>query len=181
MANQKKTVQFDHFHPYYLAQDENGASREHLYDLRALLEHVMSHPFSETKKKILGDTHMFHKCRRDDQLNVWELQILHLREKILPGIVFIQSNSHREPKRHHGQHVKLHFQFIQPHADYGHGLVPVNKGCILQRDVKITEPFPDGMDFGFIAALNGLQQVFYLTAVQLFFAEVILAESDITP
>ena len=86
MANQKKTVQFDHFHPYYLAQDENGASREHLYDLRALLEHVMSHPFSETKKKILGDTHMFHKCRRDDQLNVWELQILHLREKILPGI-----------------------------------------------------------------------------------------------
>lgn len=26
MANQKKTVQFDHFHPYYLAQDENGAS-----------------------------------------------------------------------------------------------------------------------------------------------------------
>ena len=35
MANQKKTVQFDHFHPYYLAQDENGASREHLYDLRA--------------------------------------------------------------------------------------------------------------------------------------------------
>lgn len=86
MANQKKTVQFDHFHPYYLAQDENGASREHLYDLRALLEHVMSHPFSETKKKILGDTHMFHKCRRDDQLNVWELQILHFREKILPGI-----------------------------------------------------------------------------------------------
>lgn len=86
MANQKKTVQFDHFHPYYLAQDENGASREHLYDLRALLEHVMSQPFSETKKKILGDTHMFHKCRRDDQLNVWELQILHLREKILPGI-----------------------------------------------------------------------------------------------
>lgn len=29
---------------------------------------------------------MFHTCRYDDQLHVWELQILHLREKILPGI-----------------------------------------------------------------------------------------------
>ena len=86
MANQTKTVQFDHFRPYYLAQDENGVSREHLYDLRTLLEYVRFQPFSETKKKILGDTHMFHKCRHDDQLNIWELQILHLREKILPGI-----------------------------------------------------------------------------------------------
>ena len=86
MANQKKTVQFDHFRPYYLAQDEHGVPQEHLYDLRALLEHVTSRPFPETKKKILGDTHMFHTCRHDDRLNVWELQILHLREKILPGI-----------------------------------------------------------------------------------------------
>lgn len=37
------------------------------------------------------------------------------------------------------------------------------------------------MGFRFIATFNGLQQVFYLTAVQLLFAEVILAESDITP
>ena len=56
MANQTKTVQFDHFRPYYLAQDENGVSREHLYDLRTLLEYVRSQPFSETKKKILGAT-----------------------------------------------------------------------------------------------------------------------------
>lgn len=86
MANQKKTVQFDHFRPYYLTTDENGISHEHVYNLRALLQHVMGRPFSETKKKILGDTHMFHVCRYDDQLHVWELQILHLREKILPGI-----------------------------------------------------------------------------------------------
>ena len=51
MANQKKTVQFDHFRPYYLAQDEHGVPQEHLYDLRALLEHVTSRPFPETKKK----------------------------------------------------------------------------------------------------------------------------------
>lgn len=86
MANQKKTVQFDHFRPYYLATDENGISHERVYNLNALLQHVMSHSYSETKKKILGDTHMFHACRYDDELHVWELQILHLREKILPGI-----------------------------------------------------------------------------------------------
>lgn len=86
MANQKKTVQFDHFRPYYLTTDENSVSREQVYNLHVLLQYVMGRPFSETKKKILGDTHMFHACRYDDQLHVWELQILHLREKILPGI-----------------------------------------------------------------------------------------------
>lgn len=86
MPNQKKEVQFDHFRPYYLTTDENGVSHEHVYNLNALLRHVMSCPYSETKKKILGDTHMFHACRYDEDLHVWELQILHLREKILPGI-----------------------------------------------------------------------------------------------
>lgn len=86
MPNQKKTVQFDHFRPYYLTTDENGVSHEHVYNLNALLRYVISCPYSETKKRILGDTHMFHTCRYDEDLHVWELQILHLREKILPGI-----------------------------------------------------------------------------------------------
>lgn len=86
MPNQRKPVQFDHFRPYYLTTDENGVSHEHIYNLNALLQHVMSCPFSDTKKKILGDTHMFHTCRYDEDLHMWELQILHLREKILPGI-----------------------------------------------------------------------------------------------
>lgn len=29
---------------------------------------------------------MFHTCRYDEDLHMWELQILHLRERILPGI-----------------------------------------------------------------------------------------------
>ncbi len=86
MANSKKTVQFDHFRPYYMVVNGSDASNEHLYDLCHLLQYVADHPFCETRKKILGDTHMFHVCRYDDQLHIWELQILHLREKILPGI-----------------------------------------------------------------------------------------------
>lgn len=86
MANQKKIVQFDHFRPYYLSTDENGVSHEHVYDLSALLRYVASHPFNETKKRILGETHIFHTCRYDEELRIWELQLLHLREKVLPGI-----------------------------------------------------------------------------------------------
>lgn len=86
MANQKKTVQFNLFKAFFLKRDQDGTSREHTYDLSKMLQHVADHPFSETKKKILGETHMFHVCRRDEQLRVWELQILHLREKNLPGI-----------------------------------------------------------------------------------------------
>lgn len=86
MANQKKLVQFNLFRPYYLVKDEVGIAHEHIYDLSKLLQHVSTHSFSETKKKILGETHMFHVCRRDSNLRLWELQILHLREKSLPGI-----------------------------------------------------------------------------------------------
>ena len=90
MVNQKKTVRFDHFRPYYLTQDEDGASSEHLYQLNGLLSHVKkvaeNDSFYATGKKIMGDTHMFHICRHDEHLNIWELQILHLREKVLPGI-----------------------------------------------------------------------------------------------
>lgn len=86
MANQKKIVQFNLFRPYYLKKDEKGVSQEHVYDLAKLLQYVANQPFSDTKKKILGETHMFHVCRRNDDLSVWELQILHLREKSLPGI-----------------------------------------------------------------------------------------------
>lgn len=86
MANQRKNVQFDHFRPYYLKRNDDGSTQECAYDLKALLQYVASQPFTNTKKQILGDTHMFHVCKRDGQLKVWELQILHLREKLLPGI-----------------------------------------------------------------------------------------------
>ena len=86
MANQRKNVQFDHFRPYYLKRNDDGSTQECAYDLKALLQYVASQPFTNTKKQILGDTHMFHVCKRDGQLKVWELQVLHLREKLLPGI-----------------------------------------------------------------------------------------------
>ena len=86
MPDNKKTVRFDFFKPYYLITDDNGNTTEQLYDLSSLFQFVDERPFSETKKKVLGDTHMFHICKYHEERNIWELQVLHLREKMLPGI-----------------------------------------------------------------------------------------------
>lgn len=86
MANQTKQVQFDHFRPYYMQVNQHGTSVEHKYKLEALLKYVAEHPFTETQQRIQGDTHMFHVCAYHEDVHMWELQVLHLREKILPGI-----------------------------------------------------------------------------------------------
>lgn len=86
MANSKKIVQFDHFKPHYSYVDEDGVTHDRLFDLHTLLSEVAKHPFSESKKKVAGDMHMFHVCKYDEDLHVWEIQLLHLREKMLPGI-----------------------------------------------------------------------------------------------
>lgn len=86
MANSKKNIQFDHFKPHYAYTDKNGNIHDCLFDLHTLLSEVAKHPFSESKKKVAGDMHMFHVCEYDEELHVWEIQLLHLREKILPGI-----------------------------------------------------------------------------------------------
>lgn len=86
MGNLKKPVQFDHFKPRYSYVDKDGRTHDKAYNLHPLLTEIANHPFSETKRKIAGDTHMFHVCKYDEELHVWEIQLLHLREKILPGI-----------------------------------------------------------------------------------------------
>lgn len=86
MANSKKKIQFDHFKPRYSYVDRDGVTHDKVFDLHPLLTEVSKHPFSESKKKVSGDTHMFHVCRYDEDLQVWEIQLLHLREKVLPGI-----------------------------------------------------------------------------------------------
>lgn len=86
MANLKKEIRFDHFKPYFLHKNEDGCIQEHLYNLTPLFKFISNNPFSATKKNIMGDTQMFHTCKFDAEKRIWELQILHLREKMLPGI-----------------------------------------------------------------------------------------------
>lgn len=88
MASTTKTVQFDHLAPYYLETSECGGTSENRYDMSSLFAHISGLPSTETKKKIFGETHYFHKCCYDETNGLWELQILHLREKVVPGIAY---------------------------------------------------------------------------------------------
>lgn len=86
MAKNTKWIEFDLFRPYYLQTDEEGVTREYAYDLSLFFKHISQKPLTETKRKIYGDNHMFHKCVYNEEKKIWELQILHLREQVLPGI-----------------------------------------------------------------------------------------------
>ena len=86
MMTNKKTVQFDHLAPYYLVTGENGGTDERRYDLSRLLGHISQIQPVERKLRIYGEVHYFHKCKYDDRSNFWEIQMLHLREKVIPGI-----------------------------------------------------------------------------------------------
>lgn len=86
MSNKSKKIELDLFKPYFIQTDENGITRECAYDLSPFLKHVSKISFTQTKRKIYGDNHMFHKCVYYEDKKIWELQILHLREQILPGI-----------------------------------------------------------------------------------------------
>lgn len=86
MKNKTKTIQFDLLKPYFIQRNGDGFTEEKLYDLRAFFEYISNHPLVNTKKMVYGDYHMFYKCTHHDVDNIWELQLLHLREQILPGI-----------------------------------------------------------------------------------------------
>lgn len=86
MKKQTKWVEFDLFRPYYLIENENGTTKESPYDLKSFLNHISKYPLINTKRKILGDNYLFHVCQKEQNSSIWEIQILHLREQILPGI-----------------------------------------------------------------------------------------------
>ena len=84
--NKPKKIHFDLLKPYFIQDDKYGFTEEKVYDLKPFFEHISNNPLVHTKKKVYGDYHMFYKCKHHDTDNIWELQLLHLREQILPGI-----------------------------------------------------------------------------------------------
>lgn len=83
MASQKKTVQFDLFKAYYLKKNKDGSQQECLYDLTGLLQHIANHPFSDTKKKIFGDTQMF------GFLTGFGLYLMKIPDLVMPRLEFL--------------------------------------------------------------------------------------------
>lgn len=84
----KKSISFDHLQPKYTTfRDDEGNATVRTYQLDTLFKNIANLAFlTQTRKQINGDYYIFHVCQYDSALNIWELQILHLRDKMLPGI-----------------------------------------------------------------------------------------------
>ena len=72
------------------------------------------------------------------------------------------------------------FQLLELAAELGNGLLPLDKGLVLQLDIKSRKPFPNGVRFTLVTAFRGLQEVFYLTGVNGFRIVVILLKRHVT-
>ena len=82
---QKKSVRFDHLESTYTTYSNTTGSKT--YDLEELLKRIVKVDPLDTKKNINGDSYVFHVCKYHDEDKLWELRVLRIREKVLPGIL----------------------------------------------------------------------------------------------
>lgn len=82
---QKKSVRFDHLEPTYTSYSDVTGSET--YNLEELLKRVATVDPLDTQKNINGDSYVFHVCKYHDEEKLWELRVLRIREKVLPGIL----------------------------------------------------------------------------------------------
>lgn len=86
-SNATKNVSFDHLQAKYTTfRDKNQQAGLRTYDLESLFRKISETDLLKTKRIINGDQYLFHICKYHADIKLWELQILHLREKMLPGI-----------------------------------------------------------------------------------------------
>ena len=81
-----KRIVFDKYIPYTLETDADGNLHETRLDLNDLLIHIQDDANSSSLRDIYGAKYRFHVCKYHEKEQVWELQILHLRDALLPGI-----------------------------------------------------------------------------------------------
>lgn len=81
-----KFVHFDKYIPYTLLTAADGSPIERRLDLNDLFQQLSEEPQQRGLKEILGEKYRLHVCTYHENDALWELQVLHLRDSILPGI-----------------------------------------------------------------------------------------------
>ena len=82
----KKTIYFDKYIPYTYAKKEDGAETENRLSLIELFRRIQATPSSNSFHELYGEKYRTQVCRYHEKEKIWELQILHLRNTLLPGI-----------------------------------------------------------------------------------------------
>lgn len=85
-----KKIQFDKLKAHYVQENDEGKLEEHVLDLSDMLHQIEGNPPQPVTKSIYGEQYCFHICKYDKERRIWEIQLLHLREKIVPGIADIK-------------------------------------------------------------------------------------------
>ena len=81
-----KLVYFDEYIPFTLTTDADGTQHEHPLDLDDLFKQLSEEPQKRGLKELFGEKYRLHVCRYHENDALWEIQVLHLRDSILPGI-----------------------------------------------------------------------------------------------
>ena len=81
-----KLIYFDKYIPYTLDTDADGTQHERRLDLDDLFRYLSEEPQKRSLKEILGEKYRLHVCTYHENDALWEIQVLHLRDSILPGI-----------------------------------------------------------------------------------------------
>lgn len=81
-----KLVYFDEYKPFTLTTGADGTQHEHPLDLDDLFKQLSEEPQKRGLKELFGEKYRLHVCRYHENDALWEIQVLHLRDSILPGI-----------------------------------------------------------------------------------------------
>lgn len=82
----QKTVYFDKYIPYQLEHGVDGAMVEKKLDLSGFFSAVAAAELRNTLRTINGERYRFHVCHFDETNACWEVQLLRLRDVLLPGV-----------------------------------------------------------------------------------------------
>lgn len=88
----RKTVYFDKYVPYTLERNEDGVRIEKKLKLSSLFNALASSPTGKSLREVFGEKYRLQICKYHELDNIWELQILHLRNAVLPGVADEESN-----------------------------------------------------------------------------------------
>ncbi len=154
----QKTVYFDKYVPYHLVEGEDGAMVEQRLDMSDFFQIIAETEFGNTLHRINGERYRFHVCRHDENNECWEVQILHLRDVLLPGVAD-EAGTYEELDLPEGRYLAESCTMMYD-ANDGYLYMQRNKMCITAS--RLTDyfraMFPEGTYLYFKAALNGNQE-----------------------
>lgn len=106
MKKNDKPITFNHIRPYYVTELNDGSASKKIYDLGPILKQISRKLKQNEKveKEVLGEKHRFYRCMYSKTFDIWEMQILHLRESLMPGIADDKNGSYELIKLNDNQY-----------------------------------------------------------------------------